>query len=198
MPPKSYRLDTVAAHLIERLEGSRRSYLDRPDELEIAARRIAGEALSEVCSEYTEIMGDDGHPERIRREMLETFLPRWLKLARLQNELEARRFDTWREGDIVFRLAAFLGPLIVALVATRALHSPLVALAYVVPFTLPFLPELRAWQAASRYQRALQAIVDDLERIQQQLDAYQPALATEESADGASATRESPRQPETH
>ncbi|GEM_PF-1726286 len=196
MVAKSYRLDTVAAHLTERLEGARRSYLDRPDELDAAARRIVDEALGEVLSEMGEVMSDPAHAERLQREMVETFLPRWLKLAKLQNELESSRFDTWRKGDVVFRLVAFIVPLVVALIATRALHSPVVALAFIVPFLVPFLPELRAWQATSRYQGALQAIVDDLERIQAQLDAYQPALSLEDPGAEGSKSRDRPRQPD--
>ena len=177
MVAKSYRLDTVAAHLVERLEGARRSYLGRPEALQEAAGGIVTEALGEVLSEMAEVMDDPVQAKRLQQEMHETFLPRWLQLATLQNELEASRFDTWRKGDVVFRLVAFLVPLFVAMIATRVLHSPVVALAFIVPMLVPFLPELRAWQATTRYQRALQAIVDDLERIQAQVDTYQPALS---------------------
>ena len=196
MVAKSYRLDTVAAHLTERLEGARRSYLDRPEALDAAARRIVDEALAEVLSEMADVMDDPAHAKRLEHEMHETFLPRWLKLARLQNELEATRFDTWRQGDVVFRLVAFFVPLLAALVATRVLHSPAVALAFIVPILVPFLPELRAWQATSRYQGALQAIVDDLERIQAQVDAYQPALSFEDPGAERSKGRERPQQPD--
>ena len=196
MVAKSYRLDTVAAHLIERLEGARRSYLDRPEALDDAAKRIVAEALAEVLSEMADVMDDPAHAERISTEMHETFLPRWLQLAKLQNELEASRFDTWRRGDIVFRLVAFFVPLLIALAATRALHSPVVALAFIVPILVPFMPELRAWQATRRHQGALQAIVDDLERIQAQLDAYQPALSFEDPGAERSKGRERPPQPD--
>jgi hypothetical protein len=198
MVARSYRLDTVAAHLIERLEGARRSYIDRPAELDKAGRRIVDEALAEVLSEMEEVMSDPTHAERLGREMGETFLPRWLKLAKLQNELEATRFDTWRQGDIGFRMAAFFGPLLIAIAMTRVLHSPIVALGYVIPFMLPFLPELRAWQSANRYRIALQAIIDDLERIQLQLDAYQPALSFEEPGVASATKRDPGRQPDSH
>ncbi len=197
MVAPSYRLDTVAAHLIERLEGARRSYLDRPEELETAGRRIVEVALGEVLSEMAEVFADSIHAEHLRREMAETFLPRWLKLARLQNDLEGTRFDTWRQGDLVFRTVAFIAPLLVAIAATRLLHSPVAALTYLVPVLLPFLPEIRAWQAARRYQRALQEIVDDMERIQKQLEAYQPALSLEEPGEADVTNRQEPRQPDT-
>ena len=87
-------------------------------------------------------------------------------------------------------------PLFVAMIATRVLHSPVVALAFLVPMLVPFLPELRAWQATTRYQRALQAIVDDLERIQAQVDTYQPALSFEAPGAERSAARERSSQPD--
>ena len=154
-------------------------------------------ALGEVLSEMAEVFADSIHAEHLRREMAETFLPRWLKLARLQNDLEGTRFDTWRQGDLVFRTVAFIAPLLVAIAATRLLHSPVAALTYLVPVLLPFLPEIRAWQAARRYQRALQEIVDDMERIQKQLEAYQPALSLEEPGEADVTNRQEPRQPDT-
>ncbi len=196
MVAKSYRLDTVAVHLIERLEGARRSYLDRPEALDVAAARIVDEALAEVLSEMGDIYDDPTHAERLTREMRETFLPRWLKLAKLQNGLESERLGSWESGGLGFRIVAFLVPLFIAFAATRALHSPLAALFFLPPFILPFLPEVRTWQDSRRYQGELQAIVDDLDRIQQQLDAYQPALGFEASDTDTRTPQARPKQPD--
>lgn len=196
MVSRSYRLDTVAAHLTERLEGARRSYLDRPDDLAAAARRIVDEALEEVVSEMNEVMADPAHAERLRHEMIETFLPRWLQVARLQNTLESGRLATWLQPNLAFRLGSFFLPLLFALGATRVLHSPVVALFFVVPFLLPLLPELRTGLDARRYHGALQEIVNDLERIQLQLDAYQPPLSFEDPGAASAAARTRRRQPD--
>ena len=54
MVPSDFRLDTVSVHLVERLEGARRSYVDRPEEATPAFRRIAEELVADAASEVQE------------------------------------------------------------------------------------------------------------------------------------------------
>ena len=174
----SYRLETIAAGLIEQLEGRRRSYGDRPDEWAEAATRIADEVLDGVEGEYTEVMGPGDLPERLRREIHEIFLPRYIALSADHTALERRGYDAWRRGDPISRLALFLAALGLVTLAARLLPlGPTVLIGYVAALSTPFLPELRAFFYRRAYTRQLRGVLEDLERIQDQLDALPKASA---------------------
>ena len=166
----SYRLETIAAHLIEQLEGRRRAYADRPEALDDAARRVVDEALDTIEGEYGEVMGGDLAP--VRREIHESFLPRYSALARDHNALERRGYHAWRKGDPIARVVGFVLALVLASVFTRVVHSPVALVGYAAALMVPFTPELRAMFYRRRYQAELQSLVDDMARIQKQLGAY--------------------------
>lgn len=180
MTVSSYRLDSVAVHLIERLEGARRSYQGRPAEAAAAFARIADEELDRIVAEHDDLFENPGYGERLRREVHETFLPRYVGLAADQTELEAAGYRAWRRGDPLARGATTLGSLLVALGVVRTVHHPVALLVFAVVLLVPFLPEIRRGYHRRQYQRLLQQVVEDLARIQERLDAYSPDLALED------------------
>jgi hypothetical protein len=175
MTASSYRLDTVAAHLVERLEGARPSYQDRPDDAVAAFARIADLELDRIVAEHDEIIGEQGVGDLLRREIHETFLPRYLRLAHDQNLLEVAGYRAWRGGDPIARAVTTVMSLLVALTVVRVVHHPVMMLAFVAVALVPFLPELRRWYYRRQYARFLQEAVDDMGRIQDRMDVYGPA-----------------------
>lgn len=181
MTVPSYRLDTVAVHLIERLEGARASYQGRRADADAAFRRIADEELDRIIAEHDELMDDPAVGPRLRREIHETFLPRYTLLAGDHNELEAAGYHAWRKGDPIARGAATLGALVFALAFTRAVHHPVALVVFGAVMLVPFLPEIRRWYHRRQYTRLLQDVVHDLARIQERFDAYSPAPRNKEA-----------------
>ncbi len=172
MPPTPYRLDTVAASLIERLEGARRTWIGQPEEAQAGMQRIAEDALDRVVREHDEIMGEGSWGTELRRELLETFLPRYVRLATAHNALEADGYGAWRQGDPAARVLGTGIALLAALVLERVLHHPVTLLAFVFALFVPVLPEIRAWHYRRQYTKQLQEVVDDMGRIQAELERY--------------------------
>ena len=205
MPPASYQLDTVAANLIERLEGARRTWIDDPEAARAGLTRIAEESVDRAVADYGQVMGADGWGPLLRRELLETFLPRYLRLAVAQNALEAAGFGAWRGGDPVARVVTVVVALALAALARRVmLYHPVTLVFFVAALSSPIMPELRAWHHRRRYQRALQEAVDDLERIQGELDrhaaledGYATLLRETPAAPRTASSSTAPRTPQT-
>ena len=172
MPPTPYRLDTVAASLIERLEGARRTWIDQPDAARQGMNRIAEETLDLVIAEHDRIMPRSKWGEMLRREILQTFLPRYIRLAVAHNALEANGYGSWRRGDPLARVMATGGALMVAVVMERVLHHPITLLLFIFALFIPVLPELRAFYLRRQYTGALQTAVNDMGRIQEELDRF--------------------------
>jgi len=173
MPPSEYQLDHVAVNLIERMEGARRTWIDDPDAARAGFRRIADESIARAVAEYEGVMGADGWGDVLRREMTETFLPRYTRLALAHNDREAGRFGAWRGGDPVGRIVMTVGALLLAMVLRRIfMMHPVTFLFYFLAVLTPVMPEIRGWYYRRQYEAELQVVVDDLQRIQGELDRY--------------------------
>ncbi len=177
MIPRDFRLDSVAVHLIERLEGTRRSYLDRPEKAREKFARIADDLVGAAAAECREYVEGDEYPQLLHREIHETFLPRYTRLALEHNQLEKSRFGAWRGGDPLFRVGAVAAAVVAAGIVTRAFPSVYVAVIWIFVLAFALMPELRAAWHRRLYQRDLQAIVDDMGRIHDQLDVYDASPA---------------------
>lgn len=175
MIPSDFRLDSVAVHLVERLEGVRRSYLGDPDGAQNAFTRIAKELVGDAAGEASEYVDDPRYPRLLEREILETFLPRYTRLALEHNTVERSGYGAWRGGDPLARIGATVIALVVVTFVTRLVPSPLVAPLWGVALAMPVMPEIRAAWYRLRYRRQLQAAVDDLARIQGQVGVYEPS-----------------------
>jgi hypothetical protein len=182
MSTGSYSLPGVTAAVVERLEGARRTWLTEPVDARAGLTRIAAEHVERVIAEHDELLGDDGTGAVLRREVIDTMLPRYLRLAVDHNELEHIGYKSWRKGDPAARIAATLFALLLAYGVTRLVHSPVALLSFGVALLVPFVPELRANWYRRRYQAELQSLVDDMVRIQVELDRFPAAIAAEPSA----------------
>lgn len=186
MIPSDFRLDTVSVHLVERLEGARRSYVDRPGEAPPAFLRIAEELVADASAEVVEYSDSADYPAVLRREIIETFLPRYTRLALEHNALEKRRFGAWRAGDPVARLITTGAAVVGAAIFSRFFPSVFAAVAWISVLLVALMPELRAAWYKRLYQRDLQAVVDDMARIHDHLDVYTPSERHAEPARAAS------------
>ena len=172
MPPTPYRLDTVAASLVERMEGARRTWAGQPDAAEKGMIRIAEETLDFIVDEHDKIMPGSKWGPMLRREMMDTFLPRYIRLAVAHNELESSGYGAWRKGDPLTRVMSTVGALMGAVLMERLLHHPLTILFFIFALLVPVLPEIRALYHRRQYAGALQDAVDDMGRIQEELERF--------------------------
>ena len=166
MAPPSFRLDTLAANLIERLEPVRRAHLDDPAAARAAMESTTAEIAKNVAGECRGLMGDDAQATRIERESTGTFLPRYVRLALEQNRAERRASLT--PSNLV--LQRFL-PLFAGMIAARVMMvlapGPWDLAFNVLPFVGLFWPE---WLGV------LQALADDLGQLQDADERLAPTL----------------------
>ena len=177
MVPSDYKLDHVSVRLIERLEGSRLSYLDRPDAWDAAARRIAGEHTDKAIGELYQMWPGpeaDAQAALLRQETVESFLPRYLRITRELNTQELGGFGLGPMNAPLGRLVSSAGALLIALMLMRFLYNPLVWLLVGLVALVPVLPELLRWVAYRRYRNDLQELARDMARIQHESSAWLP------------------------
>ena len=175
MTPTDHRLDHVAARLLERLEGSRRSWVE-PGVLSSEVTRVAREHLAPVQAEIRELAaGTEGAAQAdfLERELLHTVLPRYVEIARAQTALERRGYGLGPLAHPIGRVVAGVGALLVTwLVLLRFLYLPEIWPLVPLVFSIPVWPDVAARLARRQLARDLQALVDDAARIQEQADPY--------------------------
>ena len=174
------------ARLIERLEGSRRSY--RSSEMEnagMAWNRITVEHVETAMAEFKEVALADHpelHVEFVRREVMETFLPRYARVAAQLTAKEERGYGIGFlygvMGRLVFGMVAVAVLMLLPRMHLQSLLYPMMPLL----FLLPFLPDVLRWAARRQYRNELQEIVSDMAVIQERSGDYEPLsrLRTEE------------------
>lgn len=158
----TYRLDTLAVNLIARLEPSRRAHIDDPARARQTFERIVREAGEALAAECLDTLGDADQAQRIQREAVDTFLPRYCALAVNQNRLESKGFGEGIIQRIILTALAFFA----ALVASRILHSRIDLVFFALAALTPFAPELRLWWSRRAYRAKLQELSDDMGKIQ--------------------------------
>jgi hypothetical protein len=196
MVPKDFRLESVAARLIARLEGARRTYTS-PEEAEQAFTQAAAAMVRDASAEYA-TMGFDElasvQTALLEAEIRDTFLPRYTRLAAEMTRRETQRFGLGPMAEPLGRVATVVA---VALFAAFGLKFALEfrPLLVLVPFVVaaPFLPDVVSTLATRRYERELQGLIDDMAKIQDQARAY----AGNPEAAPASRVPPRPRQRET-
>ncbi len=174
MAPSSYRLDSVAVTLIERLEGARPTWIGDEAKAREGFRRIAEEHVDALLAERRELLGPEPEGEAMRREVLETFLPRYTRLAIDHNADEEAGYHAWRRGDPVARVLGTLFAFALVAALYRVLHHPVALVFLAAALTVPFLPDLRRAWYRRRYRALLQETVDDMARIQLSLASRPP------------------------
>lgn len=198
MVPTDYRLDHVVARLIERLEGQRPTFDGRPDEA-LAAFARSAEAHVEAAIGEMVGMGWTDDPDRhaafLRREIMETFLPRYHTGAMAQCAIERGGYGMGALADPIGRIGLVLGAfLFFWLVVLKLIALPIVWPLVLFTLAIPFTPDIASTLYRWRYRRKLEAIVDDMTRIQDQERAYLPAETLRAAEDEV---RPRPRQRET-
>jgi hypothetical protein len=181
MIPKEYRLEKVASRIADRLEGARRSYEGAPERAASAFRVVATEVLDDVIGEFrADGFADDPdrHAGFLRREVIDTFLPRYTRLATRQTEAEARGFGLGPLHGPIGRVLMFFGILIVGAMLMRAAGPFYFKFAVLVPLVFSvFLPDVVAWAAKIRYRRDLALALADMELVQERALDYNPSPA---------------------
>jgi hypothetical protein len=187
--PTSYRLDTFAVQLIGRLDATRRTHLDDPDAARQAFGRIVTEAASALARECREVVGDEEQARLLEREAVETFLPRYTRMALVQNRTEARGFGPFGDGPFV-RIIATAVAISAATVLARLLPGQNDLLFYFAAALTPIAPEVRVWWSRRAWRAELQELADDLGRVQDAAQALPHAdPAVETAAEPVAGTR---------
>lgn len=181
MAPQSFRLETVAALLVQRLEASRLAWAGHPDKATAEIARIAAETARTVAHDCRETLGDEPQARRIEHEIAASFVPRYTRLAIAQNQREGGRFDS-----LGGRALMLVGGLILALMLERfglwVWVLPLLSLAW---------PDLQLAFARRGYRAELQQIVADMAELQEASEKIGEVRVEEPP-------RVRPRQTETH
>lgn len=172
----SHRLDALGGALIARLEGARPAWGADPSAAAAAVDIAFADVVEPVLAERRRLLGEGAAADWSRAELGRSFTPRYLALAVQQNIAEAQ---VQRLRGPLGRVGSVLGALIFGLVVSRMVRGPAALAVWPVLALGMFLPDLHAWWARRRYRDALQAVVDDLGRIQ---DALEASPAREESA----------------
>ena len=115
---------------------------------------------------------------------METFLPRYLDVAMSRTRSSGDGYGLGPLSEPIGRLGLFGGTAIFAwLVLLKLIALPIVWPLLLVDCRLwPFSPDIASLLYRRRYRGELEAIVDDMSRIQEQEDAY---LATRDAQGGA-------------
>lgn len=164
--PPSYRLDTLSVHLVSRLEATRRAHLDDPDAARLAFARVVDEAAAALARECREVLGDEAQARLLEREARETFLPRYARMALVQNGVEARGFGGLLGDGPMARVLATVLAVVVAVIAARYLPGAAKGLLFLFAALTPFAPEIRVAWTRRAWAGQLQELADDLGRLQ--------------------------------
>lgn len=178
--PRQYHLAELTAHVIALLE-RRRAGLETWDE---GAERLlldeAKKALDEAGAQFKEVADDAAYWHRTAELLMTVAMPRYLKLAKEAQALEAAGYGAWRKGDFVSRAAyAAVGAVTGFIILRTAIPDWLEPIPLALFLGGPVLPDLQAWWARRRYRKALVQLVDDMQKEAEERRAYQPLGVSE-------------------
>lgn len=177
MVPEKYRLAAVGRFLLEQFELRRPGLKAWSPEVEASFREQAEVELRQMESQLRELGIDDApYWRKVRGALNDVLLPRYGILAQREIELARRDYGVWRGGDLLARGVFAVAGFAVGIFFVEVPYVPI----YVKWFPAltmvggPFVPEAWWWICKKRHQRRLQALVNDLGRAAEQLDAYRP------------------------
>ncbi len=169
MVPTDYRLEQVCARLIERLEGIRRAHAGDERRAVVAFQRLAREHVEAAIREYQGVALADRpqvQARLLRREVLNTFVPRYTRLAIAMNRAEDDNFGFGGWGEPRGRVILGLVAVMIALACARVIRVPALWLGLFAVVALPFASDLAGWMHQRRYRRRLEVLLDDLQQVQ--------------------------------
>lgn len=168
MVPDSYALQTVTARLVERLEGARRTYGDRDGEALAAFEQAAREHVDAAIAEFQAVALEEpgAHTAFLRREVMNTALPRFHQLAMGMNRAEAAGFGFGWLATPAGRFALLAAAVLACTFLGRMVGSPITWPLLLAAVTLPLWPTFAAGMVRRRYVAEVEELVDDMARIQ--------------------------------
>jgi hypothetical protein len=177
MVPAKYGLAAIGRHLVSLFEVRRPAIARFDGEARALLRREADEALAQMEQQSRELGVDAPRHFRRAREVVENvLLPRYLALAKVENEAAAKDYGLWRGGDLVARGAFALFGLVLGALMVWIPWIPVYE--KWVPWALfvlgPFLPDAYLAWYRRKHEKKLEALVNDLAREGETLDAYRP------------------------
>jgi len=184
MVPAKYGLAAIGEHLVSLFEVRRPAISHFDEEARSLLRREAEEALDQMEKQSREL-GFDAPPhwKRAREVVTSVLLPRYLVLAKAENEAAAKDYGLWRGGDLVARGAFALAGLVLGALLVWIPWIPVYE--KWVPWALfvlgPFLPDAYLWWYRRKHEKKLEALVEDLGREGETLDAYLPLSEVHEA-----------------
>jgi hypothetical protein len=186
--PSQYQLSELTAHVVSLLERRRAAFEQWTGADEASLVEEARDALLEAGQQFRELADDPAFWQRVTEQVMTVALPRYLKLARAQHDLERRGYDLWRGGDLLSRALYAVGGLAFGILVLRtALPDWLEPLPLAFFVGGPLLPDAQVWLAKRRYRKQLDALVTDMKHEEADRRLYQPLGIDEQVAE--------PRQP---
>jgi hypothetical protein len=184
MVPAKYGLAAIGRHLVSLFEVRRPAVARFDGEALALFRREAEEALAQMEKQSQELGVDvPRHWSRARAVVESVLLPRYLALAKVENEAAARDYGLWRGGDLVARGAFALVGLVLGALMVWIPWIPVYE--KWVPWALfvlgPFLPDAYLWWYRRKHEKKLEVLVADLAREGETLDAYRPLSEVHEA-----------------
>jgi hypothetical protein len=173
MTPDTYRIDTVAKNLLLRLEGTRKSYVGKPDELNESGLSVVNENVSAIANEHSSLLGDSPQLAHIEKELKQTFFPRWHSLAVAKNETEEK---TPSPPSLLMRLLMLVVGVYVSLRIGMYLPGPMKAVPVIAALMTPFSVDMKILLHNRRYKKKLIELLEDLSDIQDSIDAGPPVV----------------------
>lgn len=131
-------------------------------------------------------LGEDAQFAIYRREVDAVLLPRYARIAQLQNQLDQAPRRAWHGRDLYNRLSYTLGLFLLGVFIVWAPFIPIwekwipFALAALAPLISPFLPDLYGAWLNQKHQVALFGLAEDLDKLGRAL----PLPPVSESSDG--------------
>ncbi len=173
--PTQYQLAELSAHVIALLERRRLAFEVWNDEVEATLTGEAERALDEAGQQFRELADDPGYWERVRAQVLEVAVPRYLRVAKEQHALERRRYDVWRGGDLLSRAAYAIGGLVTGVIILRtAVPDWLEPIPLAFFIGGPLLPDVQVWFAKRKYGKQLASLVEEMRLEARDRGAYTP------------------------
>ena len=177
MYPNRYRLAELTEHVVALLERRREGFAEWNTDTEAKLTAAATEALEEAGRQFAEVADDKPYWARLEHTVLTAVLPRYFQAAKAEHELEKNKFNLWRGGDFISRVAYGGVGLVAALIVWRTAIPD-----YLEPLPLaffiggPLLPDLQIWFARRRYRKVLAQVIESMREEDSARQQYQPLM----------------------
>lgn len=177
MYPTRYQLQELTAHVVAALERRREGFAEWNADAEGSLTAEAKKVLAEAGRQFAEVADDKPYWEQVERTVMTAAVPRYLRVAKEQQQLEKNKYGLWRGGDLVSRAAyAVLGLVASGLAVRFGRVVWLDPLPIVFFIGGPLLPDLQIWYARRKYRAKLQAVVEDMRDEAAAREQYRPLM----------------------